>query len=362
LGFSLQHGHEGNSRTRTARNPGEPALSDRQAMVLRTVVGAFVGEAGPIGSPTLARLLPEALSSASIRNTLAELTRDGLVRKPHPSAGSIPTERGLRVFVDQLLDPQQLAEVERREIAGSFDAPAGDGLMHEASRALSEHTHQLGFVLPPRLGRIVLRHLSLVRLTSDRVLVVLVSRSGVAHRRVLRDDAWGDQAELERVAALLNERIVGHSLLEMRELFAAESRRLRRRAADQAERAVQIGAQALAIEGEYDLVVATRLALLGQNDAADPELLRELFEAVETKDRLVRLLDQVMDADGVRVSFGFESDGSGLERCAIVTAPYGDPGAPLGLLGVLGPNRMNYGRVIALVEYLSRVVSERLAA
>jgi len=334
-------------------------------MVLRTVVGAFVGEAGPIGSPTLAKLLPEPLSSASIRSTLAELTRQGLVRKPHPSAGSVPTDRGLRVFVDRLLDPQKLAEVERREIAGGFELPVGDGLMHEASRALSEHTHQLGFVLPPRLGRIVLRHLSLVRLTTDRVLVVLITRSGVAHRRVIRDDGWGDQVELERAATLLNERIVGHSLTEMRALFVEEAQRTRQRAAaaaDAAERAVRIGAQALDIDGEHDLVVATRLALLDPGHAADPELIRELLEAVETQDRLVGLLDQVLDSDGVRVSFGFESDTTGLERCAIVTAPYGDPSAPLGLLGVLGPNHMNYGRVIPLVEFLSRMVSERLAA
>jgi len=356
LGFSVRD----DSQT-TARDDAS-GLSPRQAMVLRTVVGAFVGEAGPIGSPTLARLLPEPLSAASIRNTLAELTRAGLVRKPHRSAGSIPTEHGLRVFVDRLLDPPKLAELERREIAGGFDVPVGDGLMHEASRALSERTHQLGFVLPPRLGRIVLRHLSLVRLSSERVLVVLISRTGAAYRRVTLDDGWGDQAELDAVATLLNERIAGRSLMEMREAFADEARRLRRRAADQAERAVQIGAAALAIEGEHEVVVATRLALLERRDAADPTLLRELLEAVETKDRLVHLLDRVMDADGVRVSFGFERDGAGLERCVIVTAPYGDPSAPLGLLGVLGPNHMNYGRVIPLVEYLSRVVSERLAA
>jgi len=356
---------------RPRRNPSAAAgaegglaasLNDRQAMVLRTVVGAFVGEAGPIGSPTLAKLLPESLSSASIRTTLSELTRQGLLRKPHPSAGSIPTELGLRVFVDTLLDPPELAEIERREIAGSFDAPIGDVLMREASRALSERTHQLGFVLPPRIGRVVLRHVSLVRLTRDRVLVVLVSQSGEAHRRVVSDDGWGEQAELDRVASLLNERVVGHSLGEMRDAFAAEARRLRRRAVDQAERVIEIGASAFAVEGEHDLVVATRLALLDQGDGGDPRLLRELLEAVETQDRLVRLLDRVMDADGVRVSFGFEGDASGLERCAVVTAPYGEPGAPLGLLGVLGPNHMNYGRVIPLVEYLSRLVSEKLAA
>jgi heat-inducible transcriptional repressor len=184
----------------------------------------------------------------------------------------------------------------------------------------------------------------------------------VAHRRVVADDGWGSQAELDRVASLLNERIAGRSLREMREIFAGEVRSLQRRAERLAERAARIGVQALALEGEHDLVVATRLALLDQPDGTDPELLRELLEAVETKDRLVRLLDRVMDADGVSVSFGAESDQPGLERCAVVTAPYGDPAAPLGVLGVIGSDRMNYGRVIALVDYLSRLVSEKLVA
>jgi len=326
-------------------------------MVLRAVVGAYVGEAGPIGSPTLARLLPEALSAASIRTTLAELTQLGLVRKPHPSAGSIPTRGGLRLFVDALLEPPRLAELECREIAGALDASTGDLLMQEVSRALSMRTHQLGFVLVPRIARIVLRHLSLVRLSSERVLVILITRSGVAHRRVVEDDGWGDQPELDRVATMLNERIAGRSLREMREIFAAEASSLRR-AADLAARAVRIGALALAVEDGDDLVVATRLALLDQPEA-DPTLLRELLEAVETQEQLVRLLDQVIDAEGVRVSFGGDGDAPGLERCAIVTAPYGDA---LGLVGVLGPNHMNYGRVIPLVEFLSRVVTERFAA
>lgn len=343
--------------------PRDELLTPRQAMVLRAVVGAFVGEAGPIGSPTLVRLLPEPLSSASIRTTLLELTQCGLVRKPHRSAGSVPTEQGLRVFVDRLLDPQKLAEMERREIAVELDAETGDGVMHDASRMLSEHSHQLGFVLSPRLGRIVLRHLSLVRLSQERVLVVLITRTGVAHRRVVVDEDWGDQSELDRVATLLNERIAGRSLEEMRGALAEEAANLRRRAARLAERAVEIGAHALATlsEPEGDLVVATRLALLDQPEA-DPALLRELLEAVESKRQLVALLDQVLDADGVRVSFGWESDRPGLERCAVVTAPYGAPGAPLGLVGVLGPNHMNYGRVIPLVDFLSHLVTEKFAA
>lgn len=367
-GSSQGPSHEPGPRS-AAAHPAQPEVADlspRQAMVLRAVVGAFLGEAGPIGSPTLVRLLPEPLSPASIRNTLAELTRMGLVDQAHASSGRVPTHAGLRLFVDQLLDPQRLEDIERREIAGSFETAAGAAVMREASRALSERTHQLGFVLPPRLDRIVLSHLSLVRLGSDRVLVVLISRTGVTHQHAVRDDGWGDQAELDRVAGILNERIHGRTLSDVRGQLAAEARTLRRRVERLAERAVWIGVQALAedVDGEDDgdLVVVTRLALLDQVELRDTSLLRELLEAVETREQLVHLLDGVLDARGVRVSFGWESEQPGLERCAIVAAPYGRSDEPLGLLGVLGPHRMNYGRIIPLVEYLSRLVTEKLAA
>ena len=150
-----------------------PDLSTRQASVLRAMVGAYVGEAAPIGSTTLANLLPVKISSASIRNTLAELTEMGLTEQPHKSAGRVPTERGLRLFVDRLLDPGSLGAYERHAIAVSMDEAREDSVVSVASQLLSECTHQLGFVVTPRLDCIVLKHVSLVRLSSERVLVVL---------------------------------------------------------------------------------------------------------------------------------------------------------------------------------------------
>jgi len=177
-------------------------LSERQASVLRAIVQAYVGEAAPIGSQTLTHLLPIQISSASVRATLAELAGMGLVEKPHSSSGRIPTERGLRVFVDRLLDRKRLdasslASYDVRNISYSFDEAEADSVVKVASQLLSECTRQLGFVVAPRLERIVLSRISLVRLSSERVLVLLVSKSGGAHRRVIACDRdWSSASSI----------------------------------------------------------------------------------------------------------------------------------------------------------------------
>jgi heat-inducible transcriptional repressor len=305
-----------------------------------------------------------SISSASIRAVMAELAELGLVEQPHPSAGRIPTERGLRFFVDELLDPATLAAHERRTIAYSVDEAEVDTVVQVASQLLSERTHQLGFVVAPRIDRVVLQHVTLVRITSERVLAVLVSQTGAAYRRVIEEAGVSDQAELDRISAMLNERIVGRTLREVRALLAREASELRRRADRLLARAIDFGSKVLAAEdGEaVDLVIETRLALLDQPEFRDPRRVRDLFAAVETKERLLEVLDRMLEAQGVRVAFGDEVDEPALYRCALVASRYGEADAPLGILGVIGPSRMDYSRVIPLVEYFSHVVTEKLTA
>jgi heat-inducible transcriptional repressor len=224
-------------------------------------------------------------------------------------------------------------------------------------------TRQLGFVVAPRIERVVLRHVSLVRLSTDRLLVVLISQSGVAHRRVIPDDARDDQPTLDRIAADLNERIAGCTLVEARASLAREARALRHRADHWLARVLELGA--LAIEpdedGPIDLVLGTRLALLDQPEFNDADRIRELFATVETKERLVEILDRMLEAGGTQVAFGAEVDEPGLNRCAVVASSYGGD-APIGILGVIGPSRMNFGRVIPLVDYLSQAITEKFTA
>lgn len=347
---------------RPGGGPRSPiVLSGRQAAVLRAVVAGYVGEAAPIGSKTLAQLLPIKLSAASVRNVLAELAELELVEKPHASAGRVPTARGLRHFVDALLPHADVAPLEQRDIAWSLDDVDASDLVHVASALLSRHTRQLGFVVTPRLDRLVLRHVGLVRLSSERLLVVLVSSAGSAHRRIVETPEPLSQAELDRITALLSERVDGRTLPQVREALAREAEELRHQADRLLELAVSVGRRALSEDDDaaVDLVIETRLSLLDQPEFHDPRRIRDLFEAVETKQRLLEVLDQMLEEDGVRVAFGDELEEPSLRRCALVAARYGARG---GTLGVIGPSRMDYPRVVALVGFLSRAIGEKLSS
>jgi heat-inducible transcriptional repressor len=341
-----------------------PALSERQAGVLRAVIASYVGEGAPVGSKTLSHLLPVSLSSASIRNTLAELTGLGLVEKHHASSGRVPTEGGLRRFVDELMAPSDVAPSQRRELAYRMDDVQGEGVVSVASELLSRHTRQLGFVVAPRLDRVVLRHVSLVRLTAERLLVILVTETGAAHRRVVEDVYGLSQTELDRIAALLRERVEGRTLAETRQWIIAEARALHREANELLVRALDLGAQALAGDADADLVIETRLALLDQPEFNDPQRLKDLFQAIETKERLLEVLDELLGSEGVSVGIGEELKDPALQYCAVVATHYGggSAGESLGVLGVIGPSRMDFGRVIPLVGYLSELVTGKLRA
>jgi heat-inducible transcriptional repressor len=334
--------------------------------VLRAVVTSYVGEGAPIGSRTLSHLLPVPLSSASIRTTLGELAEIGLIEKPHASAGRVPTEQGLRRFVDELLPPSDVADWERRDIHFELEEAEGEGVMHVASGLLSRHSHQLGFVVAAPLARAVLRHLSFVRLTRGRVLVVLVAQTGRAYQCVIEDEHGFDQADLDRAAALLNERVAGLTLPDVRERLAHEAKALRREANRLLLAALDLGSRALeGAEGRAgDVVIETRVQLLEQPEFSDPRRLRELFEALETREGLLELLDRMLDHDGVSVAFGAELADPGLRRCALVAAPWGAAAGERsqGVLGVIGPTRMDYRRVIPLVEYLAGLITSKLAS
>lgn len=333
-------------------------LSDRQGQVLHAVVSSWVGGGAPVSSETIAAILPVRLSPQSVRNTLAELARLSLVRKPHRSAGRIPTELGMRVFVDQLLPPTELGPFEKQELADSLESSREIGLAETATQLLSERTHQLGFVRAPRLERLVLRHVSFVRVSSERVMAVLVSEGGRAFQRVLEEPGQGDQIELDRMAAALNERLGGQSLAEVRERLFREAVALRGHADELLARALGPDAQT----DVADLFLGTRLVLLDQPEFQDPERLRSLLRTVEEKERLLIWVDRVAAGTGVRVAFGNGGGDAALADCVLVAAPYGDPEAPLGALGVIGPRRMDFARVVPLVGYMSRLLTGMLPA
>jgi heat-inducible transcriptional repressor len=349
------------SHSPTAEGTG--GLSERQETVLRALVASYVADAAPIGSAAISHVLPTRLSSASIRTTLAELGELGLVDQPHTSAGRIPTEAGLRLFIDCLLPETRVSDFERRALDFEVEGAEPGSVVRVTSQLLSERTHLLGFVVAPRIQRVILQHVSLVRITGDRILAVLVSTTGAAHRRVIDDHAELDQRQLDRVAGMLNERVIGRTLSEVRIALAREARDQRRQADRLLATALELGSRALSADenGGDDLVIATRLALLDQPEFHDPERLRDLFEAIETKERLLEVLDRMLADRGVHVALGGEVDEPALHHCALVAAPYGGEAA-LGAVGVIGPSRMDYGRVMALVDYFSKALTDKLSA
>jgi len=362
-----------------AENPARdlPVLGQRQQQVLRAIVARYVGDAAPVGSRSVSHVLAVPLSAASIRNTMAELAELGLVEKPHASAGRVPTALGLRVFLDGLA-PRGLDEFERRDLAAGMGEPDPASLVRVASRVLSERTRQLGFVVVPRVEELRLRHATLVRLSTSRVLAVLVAETGETLRRVVEDGESGAQPELDRLAAALNERIAGRTLAELREALAREVAALRSRAESVVERAVRLAWRALQADDEGatgaapmtqrasrphgDLVIATWLALLDQPEFRDAARVKELLAAIETRQALLQVVERVLGAGGgVTVALGEELGEPGLRQLALVAAPYGSGVAP-GVLGVIGPWRMDYARVMALVGYLSELVTRKLSA
>ena len=344
---------------------GLPQLGERQRMVLRALVAAYIAEAAPVGSRMLAHLLPVALSPASVRATLGELGELGLVDQPHASAGRVPTTAALRLFVHQLMEAVDLGDYERRALRHSFESVDSGSALALASSLLSEHVRQLGFASAPRLERLRIQHLSFVRIASGRILVVLVSRSGRVHRRLIHDRDGFDQAELDRIALLLNERVAGRTLVEVRRRLEAELRGLRERAGDLVARALGLGLCAVDLDADQpaapDLVLGTRLALLDQPEFRDPERIRGLFAALEAGEHLMGLLERVMASDRVHVLMGDQLDATELRDCALVAAPYGRAGEePLGAIGVIGPARMDYRRVIPVFDFCSELVSDKV--
>jgi heat-inducible transcriptional repressor len=341
------------SHTSSRTELREPLLTPRQAQVLSALVGAYIGEAVAVASETVAALLPVRLSPASVRNTLAELHELGLLEKPHRSAGRIPTELGLRAFVAGLPE-RELPPSEKRELEGRLSREGG---VEEASRLLTERTRQLGFVLPPRLDGVVLRNVSFVRVSSERVLAVLVAEGGRLFRRLLDEPGRADQSELDRMATALRERVVGRTLREVRDQLIAEARALRSQAdllLERVLRAVPAGQGA----DEADLVVGTHLALLDQPEFRDPERIRGLLHALEEKERLVDVVTRMLESGGPRVAFGADLGEPALAHLAVVAAPFGRSQGGVGSVGVIGPSRMDYARVIPLVGYVSRLLSE----
>jgi heat-inducible transcriptional repressor len=341
-----------------------PMLDARSAAVLREIVEQYVETGEPVGSRTLSRRLPMSLSPATIRNVMADLTESGLLFAPHTSAGRLPTEQGLRLFVDGLLHFGELSEEEQETIAAAL-AAAGRSLedtLAEASLMLSGLSSAAGLVLAPK-SEGPLRHIEFVPLGPGRALVVLVNADGQVENRVMQIPPGLPPSALQQASNYLNARLSGRPLAEVRRLVAEEMAADRTQLDSLAAGVVEAGLATWTGEGRSgSLIVRGQARLLA--DVTQIERLsaiQTLFERLERHETMLKLLELAEQSEGVRIFIGAESELFGTSGVSMVVAPARNEGGRIvGAIGVIGPTRINYGRIIPVVDYTARVIGRLL--
>lgn len=349
------------------KQPDIPALdelNERSRDILRHIVEAYVATGAPIGSRTLSRRLGLDLSPATIRNVMSDLEELGLLMAPHTSAGRLPTDLGLRLFVHGLLECGNLSSEERRHIESQC-AASGRGLpqiLEQATTTLSTLSHCAGLVVAPK-AEAPLKHIEFVSLGPGRALVVMVTGNGVVENRIIDVPMGLPPSTLVEATNYLSSRLVGRTIHEAAGII---NRELQQQRAELDELTGKVVEQGLATwggqasDGARALIVRGQAQLLEDISAIeDLERIRQLFGALETKKTLVSLLNLAEEAEGVQIFIGAESELFGLAGCSMIVAPYSDAEQKLvGAIGVIGPTRIDYARVIPMVDYTAKVISQ----
>jgi heat-inducible transcriptional repressor len=351
--------------TETAALPSPiQELSERSREIFRLIVDGFVATGEPVGSRTLSRRLSQNLSPATIRNVMADLEEAGFLYSPHTSAGRLPTEAGLRFFVHGLLEIGRLGEEERRNIE-SLCVARGKSLaqaLDEATTALSGLSRCAGVVIVPKQDR-PLKHLEFVHLGPGRALVVMVTEDGLVENRVIEVPVGLPPATLVSAANYLNARLIGRTIDESRAAIEAEIESSRAQLDELTAKLVSAGLASWAGgDSGSVLIVRGQANLLEDVTAiADLERLRALFEMLEARETMLRLLDASMQGEGVQIYIGAENHLFGVVGCSMVIAPYHNSREQVvGAIGVIGPTRINYARIIPMVDYTAKVIGRLL--
>lgn len=337
-------------------------LGDREQRLLKTLVERYIEEGRPVGSRALARGSGLNLSPATVRNVMADLEEMGLVASPHTSAGRVPTVKGYRTFVDRLLmvrplDADAVARLRSRLVADQDT----EGLLDTASSLLSGITHLVGLVSIPKVERVHFRQLEFLPLSDGRVLVILVVNEREVQNRIIRPDREFSESELTQAANYINSIFAGKDLMTIRSSLVQEMEQTRERLDQLMKDAIAMARQAFEPgDQQDDFVIRGQTNLLNFEELAEMDRLRQLFEAFGAKRDILHLLDHCIDADGVQIFIGEESGYQVFDDCSVVTSPYSADGEVLGALGVIGPTRMPYDRVIPIVDVTAKLLGSAL--
>jgi heat-inducible transcriptional repressor len=337
-----------------------PELDERSREIFKNIVDAYVATGEPIGSRTLSQRLSASLSPATVRNVMADLEDAGLLFSPHASAGRLPTDAGLKLFVDGLLQVGNLTREERESIEGQCHAEGTsvEGMLKEATSVLSGLSHCAGLVMAPKTD-VPLKHIEIISLSPGRALVVMVTENGVVENRIIDTPANLPPSALVEASNFLSARLVGRTLNEAHAQIISELDQHRAQLDSLTQNVVESGLASWAGGDEGGTLIVSGQANLLEDvrAASDLEHIRSLFEALETKETMLKLLSLADGAEGVQIFIGADNQLFGMSGCSMIVGSYRDSREQVvGAIGVVGPTRMNYSRIIPMVDYTAKLV------
>lgn len=336
-------------------------LTDRGRQILEAIIDDYIRTAEPVGSRTVTRRHGLALSPATVRNVMSDLEEMGFLSSPHTSAGRVPTDKAFRLYVDSLLQVRAITEDQQEEIRSQYRGRGLDvaEILKETSRVLSSISHYVGIVIAPRFAANVFRHIEFVKLCGERILVILVSESGIVQNRIIETEEDLSTEDLVRMSNYLNDLLQGLTISEVKTRILREMEDEKVCYDKLLTRALKLSKESL--EGtDAEIFIEGQVNIFEQPEFADVEKMKEIFRTFEEKSQLITLLDRCMSADRVNIFIGSENFLSRMNQMSVITAPYASGPNTLGVLGVIGPTRMGYDRVIPIVDYTARILSELL--
>ncbi len=338
-------------------------MLDRRAQtLLKTLIERYIAEGQPVGSRTLSKFSGLELSPATIRNVMSDLEELGFISSPHTSAGRVPTARGYRLFVDNLLTVRPLAQADLSELRGGLTPDQPQRVISQASQLLSELTHFAGVVVAPRRQMPKIRQIEFLTLSDKRILLIIVTENGDVQNRILFTQRAYGPSELVEAANYLNQHFTGLDFQQIRGQVQDELKRLRSDMMELMSAAIAAGNDVVADTATQYVISGERNLLEVEDLSSNMGRLRQLFGLFEQRTSLAQLLDLSSHAEGVQVFIGGESGIAPLDECSVVAAPYEVDGQIVGTIGVIGPTRMAYERVIPIVDITARLMSSALSA
>jgi heat-inducible transcriptional repressor len=336
-------------------------LSARSRQILEAIVEDYIATAEPVGSSAVARRHALTLSSATVRNVMANLEDLGLLTSPHISAGRVPTEKAYRFYVDSLVGLRQVTREEKKQIVRHC-RQSGAGLpeiLKETSRALSSLSNYMGIVVAPSFTSDIFRHIEFIRIGTHKVLAILVSTNGLVQNRLVETIDDIPENDLLRMSNYLNELMQGLTIFQVRERILTEMKNEKTQYDSMMLRALHISEQAVTVGGD-EIFVEGQARILDQPEFNDVTRMKEMFQAFEQKSQMLQLLGRCMTADGVQIYIGSETPVNHSAGMSLITSRFTTGNNTIGLLGVIGPTRMGYSSVIPIVDYTARLVSRLL--